>query len=146
MLATSEFADFLGKSGEPGGNRTLNPQIKSLLLCQLSYRPQRRAIGRNETPILSSAGIFRLLSRFPEGAEPFDGVTRRSARGRWLIGSFGHHVLFSLPSTRLVPWIGRLVSLITCRVSSIKCPASVIECPVSLIRRPVCSIACLVCP
>jgi integrase len=28
------------KSGEPGGNRTLNPQIKSLLLCQLSYRPQ----------------------------------------------------------------------------------------------------------
>jgi hypothetical protein len=25
--------------GEPGGNRTLNPQIKSLLLCQLSYRP-----------------------------------------------------------------------------------------------------------
>jgi hypothetical protein len=27
------------KAGEPGGNRTLNPQIKSLLLCQLSYRP-----------------------------------------------------------------------------------------------------------
>jgi len=26
-------------SGEPGGNRTPNPQIKSLLLCQLSYRP-----------------------------------------------------------------------------------------------------------
>ena len=26
--------------GEPGGNRTPNPQIKSLLLCQLSYRPQ----------------------------------------------------------------------------------------------------------
>src|SRR5258705_12098825 len=25
--------------GEPGGNRTHNPQIKSLLLCQLSYRP-----------------------------------------------------------------------------------------------------------
>jgi len=25
--------------GEPGGNRTPNPQIKSLLLCQLSYRP-----------------------------------------------------------------------------------------------------------
>jgi integrase len=31
---------FLGKSGEPGGNRTHNPQIKSLLLCQLSYRPE----------------------------------------------------------------------------------------------------------
>jgi integrase len=29
----------LKKSGEPGGNRTHNPQIKSLLLCQLSYRP-----------------------------------------------------------------------------------------------------------
>ena len=28
-----------GISGEPGGNRTPNPQIKSLLLCQLSYRP-----------------------------------------------------------------------------------------------------------
>ena len=29
----------LGIRGEPGGNRTPNPQIKSLLLCQLSYRP-----------------------------------------------------------------------------------------------------------
>ena len=28
-------------NGEPGGNRTHNPQIKSLLLCQLSYRPER---------------------------------------------------------------------------------------------------------
>ena len=27
------------EAGEPGGNRTPNPQIKSLLLCQLSYRP-----------------------------------------------------------------------------------------------------------
>ena len=27
-------------AGEPGGNRTHNPQIKSLLLCQLSYRPE----------------------------------------------------------------------------------------------------------
>ena len=27
-------------NGEPGGNRTHNPQIKSLLLCQLSYRPE----------------------------------------------------------------------------------------------------------
>src|SRR5688572_16493966 len=26
-------------TSEPGGNRTHNPQIKSLLLCQLSYRP-----------------------------------------------------------------------------------------------------------
>ena len=30
---------FIRNSGEPGGNRTHNPQIKSLLLCQLSYRP-----------------------------------------------------------------------------------------------------------
>ena len=28
-------------NGEPGGSRTLNQQIKSLLLCQLSYRPTR---------------------------------------------------------------------------------------------------------
>jgi len=26
----------LGESGEPRWNRTINPQIKSLLLCQLS--------------------------------------------------------------------------------------------------------------
>jgi hypothetical protein len=26
-------------SCEPAGNRTLNPQLKRLLLCQLSYRP-----------------------------------------------------------------------------------------------------------
>ena len=31
-------------NGEPGGNRTPNPQIKSLLLCQLSYRPAERFI------------------------------------------------------------------------------------------------------
>ena len=32
------------EAGEPGGNRTPNPQIKSLLLCQLSYRPAERFI------------------------------------------------------------------------------------------------------
>ncbi len=32
----SEDADLLGESGEPRWNRTINPQIKSLLLCQLS--------------------------------------------------------------------------------------------------------------
>jgi hypothetical protein len=40
--------------GEPGGNRTHNPQIKSLLLCQLSYRPvwegNRKATGAKNTP------------------------------------------------------------------------------------------------
>ena len=30
------------RSGEPGRNRTFNPQIKSLLLCQLSYWPTDR--------------------------------------------------------------------------------------------------------
>jgi len=32
----SEREELLGKSGEPRRNRTFNPQIKSLLLCQLS--------------------------------------------------------------------------------------------------------------
>jgi integrase len=36
---------FFGINGEPGGNRTPNPQIKSLLLCQLSYRPAALAHG-----------------------------------------------------------------------------------------------------
>jgi hypothetical protein len=36
----SSAANFLGKAGEPGRNRTFNPQIKSLLLCQLSYWPR----------------------------------------------------------------------------------------------------------
>ena len=31
-----EMQELLGKSGEPPRNRTENPQIKSLLLCQLS--------------------------------------------------------------------------------------------------------------
>ena len=35
----SERRTSFVESGEPGGNRTHNPQIKSLLLCQLSYRP-----------------------------------------------------------------------------------------------------------
>jgi hypothetical protein len=33
-------------NGEAGGNRTLYPQIKSLLLCQLSYRPTGRGTTR----------------------------------------------------------------------------------------------------
>ena len=50
----------LRTNGEPGGNRTHNPQIKSLLLCQLSYRPtlkERATVDRNralgQTPILA---------------------------------------------------------------------------------------------
>src|SRR5690606_5516749 len=35
-LEPSELEELFGKSGEPRRNRTFNPQIKSLLLCQLS--------------------------------------------------------------------------------------------------------------
>ena len=34
--------------GEPGRNRTFNQQIKSLLLCQLSYGPTRRSDAHDE--------------------------------------------------------------------------------------------------
>ena len=37
--AREDQGKLLKINGEPGGNRTHNPQIKSLLLCQLSYRP-----------------------------------------------------------------------------------------------------------
>jgi hypothetical protein len=42
------------ENGEPGGNRTHNPQIKSLLLCQLSYRPTGR--GEKMVDEISSTG------------------------------------------------------------------------------------------
>jgi hypothetical protein len=35
----SNVVDFVRIFGEPGRNRTFNQQIKSLLLCQLSYGP-----------------------------------------------------------------------------------------------------------
>jgi hypothetical protein len=35
-VAAAELAELFGRSGEPPRNRTENPQIKSLLLCQLS--------------------------------------------------------------------------------------------------------------
>jgi hypothetical protein len=34
-----------GKSGEPARSRTENQQIKSLLLCQLSYGPSMKRAG-----------------------------------------------------------------------------------------------------
>jgi hypothetical protein len=43
----NNFKISKGKRGEPGGNRTHNPQIKSLLLCQLSYRPPGRGCRRS---------------------------------------------------------------------------------------------------
>ncbi len=36
-------------SGEPGRNRTFNQQIKSLLLCQLSYGPRGVLAARGAT-------------------------------------------------------------------------------------------------
>ena len=46
-----------GMSGEPGGNRTPNPQIKSLLLCQLSYRPYELLIVIQITHRAYQAGL-----------------------------------------------------------------------------------------
>jgi hypothetical protein len=37
--------EYRAEAGEPGRNRTVNPQIKSLLLCQLSYRPTWGVLG-----------------------------------------------------------------------------------------------------
>ena len=51
------FENLLGFFGEPGRNRTYNQQIKSLLLCQLSYGPTR------------GDWHLRLLAR-PAGFEP----------------------------------------------------------------------------
>jgi hypothetical protein len=44
-LAESQPMKLFGKLGEPGRNRTFNQQIKSLLLCQLSYGPTRGALA-----------------------------------------------------------------------------------------------------
>ena len=44
----NDLAEYLGKTGgfgEPAGSRTQNQQIKSLLLCQLSYGPTAPAFG-----------------------------------------------------------------------------------------------------
>jgi hypothetical protein len=41
--------------GEPGGDRTRDQQIKSLLLYQLSYRPPRHGVDRVK---LKNAGAF----------------------------------------------------------------------------------------
>src|SRR3954452_13691079 len=52
-------------SGEPGGNRTHNPQIKSLLLCQLSYRPEARrmkTLRRQSRPPQAKYSIMRSCS------------------------------------------------------------------------------------
>jgi hypothetical protein len=72
-------------SGEPGGNRTPNPQIKSLLLCQLSYRPGETSIlpqgrrlrarrsGGQESPAPHSV-------RIPAGSSPTTAIRARGCR------------------------------------------------------------------
>ena len=54
-----------GMSGEPGGNRTPNPQIKSLLLCQLSYRPYELLI------VIQITGRATTYDCCPTVADPF---------------------------------------------------------------------------
>ena len=63
-LGSREFTDLSDKllfmlclSGEPGGNRTHNPQIKSLLLCQLSYRPQSTRIDSCDHLVIGSSAV-----------------------------------------------------------------------------------------
>ena len=46
------------KVGEPGRNRTYNQQIKSLLLCQLSYGPGWDVLG-NARPAPLDVGLYR---------------------------------------------------------------------------------------
>src|SRR6266851_4773660 len=76
-VAGDESLKLLRKSGEPGRNRTFNPQIKSLLLCQLSYWPSRWA---NTDSIMRHALIGNRLPR-SEGAP-----SRASSRGSILGG------------------------------------------------------------
>ena len=46
---------------ESGGNRTHNPQIKSLLLCQLSYRPTRSGVeGENAKNLVDRTTDFNI--------------------------------------------------------------------------------------
>jgi hypothetical protein len=45
-MAYSLRVRLRAKAGEPGRNRTFNQQIKSLLLCQLSYGPTMRIAVR----------------------------------------------------------------------------------------------------
>ncbi len=60
----SDGAECCEWCGEPGGNRTHNPQIKSLLLCQLSYRPE------TENVLSTSLAARRPNHRFYH-AQPF---------------------------------------------------------------------------
>ena len=75
--------ELLGKHSEPGRNRTGNPQIKSLLLCQLSYWPTcgagglgRRERGRRKKPSYHRGfGMFDGFAEF-ERSQAWRGVAR----------------------------------------------------------------------
>src|SRR4029079_13263377 len=61
---TLEIAAFLRESGEPRRNRTFNPQIKSLLLRQLSYRPTCAEDSAEANPdCTTTAGVGRKRRR-----------------------------------------------------------------------------------
>src|SRR5271156_3989626 len=55
----------LKRSGERGGNRTYNLLIKSQLLCQLSYAPERDSLARASVPPEDQAR--RMRSQIPLG-------------------------------------------------------------------------------
>ena len=72
LMSNMSRARPLDFSGERGGNRTFNLEIKSLLLCQLSYAPTAHGgVGTNLDYTI------RVLHR-PRASEP--PAIRRSAR------------------------------------------------------------------
>ena len=74
---SDEIDEFPNDSGEPGGNRTPNPQIKSLLLCQLSYRPAARAGVPSEAIPSKRQALIVVGRRAP--AQVIGGGLRRCA-------------------------------------------------------------------
>src|SRR5437868_6294647 len=76
----------IDRGSEPGGNRTLNPQIKSLLLCQLSYRPAGRLGGENERTVYHDGNVSSLLRAEPARATPDAGRGSAGPRPRLRVG------------------------------------------------------------
>src|ERR1041384_2077274 len=60
--------DQRAKVGEPGRNRTFNQQIKSLLLCQLSYGPEQTAYVTRATSNVFPASTATLSNATTSGA------------------------------------------------------------------------------
>ena len=65
-----------GRAGEPGRNRTFNQQIKSLLLCQLSYGP-RRERPEECADVLILPTFYR---KFYRSADAYESA---APRGNW---------------------------------------------------------------